>query len=150
MTLALLGGAGIVLALVVVYAVTYGQAGVTSRRLAAVGQSGLLAVLVAVGISLVGASLAFGLDAFVLAPPMLVVGLLLLALAGLSALQAALAGGRSAEEGDRERELPDAADGANPHHQSELSIGRELAHDPLAKDRGEPQDGAGGEPEALD
>lgn len=149
MTLTLLGGAGIVLALAVIYAVAYGQAGAAGRRLAAVGQSGLLAVLVAVGISLVGASLAFGLDVLVLAPPMLVVGLLLLALAGLSALQAARAGGRSVEEGVREREQPDAANGANPRR-PESSIGGDLPPDPLDKDHGEPDAVPGGKPEALD
>lgn len=97
MSLALWAAGAMLVVLGIVFAVTYLQAGAVRRPLASVGRGGLLAVLVAAGIFLVGASLAAGLDTSVLAPPMLLVGLLLLLLAGLSGLQASLpvAGGRS-------------------------------------------------------
>lgn len=116
MSLALWGAVGILAVLGIVFAVTYVQAGAANRPLARVGRGGLLAVLVAVGIFLVGASLAAGLDAFVFAPPMLLVGLLLLLLAGVSGLQASQpapgsrAGMAEAEEQERE-DSPDAGDG---------------------------------------
>ena len=88
MTLVLVGVAAIVALLAAVFGLTYWQAGASKRPLAGPGRSGLLAVLVALGVFLVGASLAAGLTVFVLAPIMLGVGLVLLVLAGVAALQA--------------------------------------------------------------
>lgn len=89
MTLVLVGVAAIVALLGAVFGVVYWQAGTSKKPLAGPGRNGLLAVLIALGVFLVGASLASGLTVFVLAPLMLVVGLVFLALGGLSALQAA-------------------------------------------------------------
>lgn len=117
MSLTLWGAAAILAFLGIVFAITYLQAGGAAQRpLARVGRGGLLAVLAAVGISLVGASLAAGLDAFVFAPAMLLVGLLLLLLAALSWLQASqsAAGSRPSmpDAEDRERDdSPDRSDG---------------------------------------
>lgn len=86
---AIWAGLAIVGVLVAVFVVAFRQAGVEKRPLAGAGGSGLVAVFVAVGVFLIGASLAAGLDVFVLAPPMLLVGLLLLVVAGVAALQAA-------------------------------------------------------------
>lgn len=88
MTLALVGAAVIVAILGAVLGLTYWQAGASKRPLAGPGRSGLLAVLLALGLFLVGASLAAGLTTFVLSPIMLLVGLALLVLAGAAALQA--------------------------------------------------------------
>lgn len=88
MSLVLVGAAVIVALLGAVFGLTYWQAGASKRPLAGPGRSGLLAVLVALGVFLVGASLAAGLTVFVLAPIMLGVGLVLLVLAGVAALQA--------------------------------------------------------------
>lgn len=112
MSLALWGAVAILAFLGIVFAVTYLQAGAATRPLARAGRSGLLAVLVAVGVFLVGASLAAGLDAFVFAPPMLLVGFLLLLVAGVSGLQASLPGadGRSGSAEAEEQERDDSAD----------------------------------------
>lgn len=88
----------IVLLLVSVFVVAYWHAGAGKIPLANAGRSGLLAVLVAVGMFLVGASLAARLDAFVLAPAMLLVGIVVLVLAGVAALQAVSPAPRGEDE----------------------------------------------------
>ena len=86
MTLVLVGVAAIAALLAAIFGLTYWQAGASKRPLAGPGRNGLLAVLLALGVFMVGASLAAGLTVFVLAPLMLGVGLVLLVLAGLAAL----------------------------------------------------------------
>ena len=103
MSLVLVGAAVIVALLGAVFGLTYWQAGASKRPLAGPGRRGLLAVLMALGLFLVGASLAAGLTVFVLAPIMLLVGLALLVLAGVAALQAG-------SSPPRQDEIDDAAE----------------------------------------
>ena len=88
MTVVLVAVAVIVAILGAVFGFSYWQAGASKRPLAGPGRSGLLTVLLALGVFLVGASIAAGLTASVLAPLMLVAGILLLVVAGIAALQA--------------------------------------------------------------
>lgn len=105
MSIALLVGAAIVIALAVVFGLTYLRGGRRASPLATVGGSGLLAVLLALGIALIGAGLAFGLADFLLAPVMLIAGVVLLVFAALAALESAVASRPdrgSHDEGGRE------------------------------------------------
>lgn len=91
MSIALLVGAAMVIVLAVVFGLTYARAAGRPSPLAKIGRSGLLAVLLALGVALSGASLAFGLTEFAGAPVMLVAGVAFLVLAALAALESALA-----------------------------------------------------------
>lgn len=104
MTLVLVGVTAIVGLLGVVFGLTYWQAGASKRPLAGPGRSSLLTVMLALGVFLVGASIAAGLTVSVLAPLMLVAGLLFLVVAGIAALQAGTLPPRHEIDDDGDRE----------------------------------------------